>query len=207
MKTQLWFLQISLVMFFTTISSQHCDQLHTRLLEANKGNLELLGSHMRATIPLQCIGDIVDFSPLDEEHLMSMDEASHEEDAKRAVQEMLQQTDLLFKQVHAELFWDENSLSQFHTGLDEQIKKLETCQNAELGGSAISPRDQKLQLTRLRVKRHFQGLNNFLKDKKYSLCAWEIVQIQLRECFLLIHQLIQRIPIQGIMYFLKIIFD
>ncbi|KAK9408117.1 IFNE: Interferon epsilon [Crotalus adamanteus] len=184
-------------MFFTKISSQHCDQLHTRLLEANKGNLELLGSQMRATIPLQCIGDIVDFSPLNEEHLMSMNEASHEEDAKRAIQEMLQQTDLLFKQVHAELFWDENSLRQFHTGLDEQIKKLETCQNG----------DQKLQLTRLRVKRHFQGLNDYLKDKKYSLCAWEIVQIQLRECFLLIHQLIQRIPTQGIMYFLKNIFD
>lgn len=200
MKTQLWFLQISLVMFFTKISSQHCDQLHTTLLEANKGNLELLGSHMRATIPLQCIGDIVDFSPLNEEHLMSVDEASHEEDAKRAVREMLQQTDLTFKQVHAELFWDENSLRRFHTGLDEQIKKLETCQREEIGGGAISPRDQKLQLTRLRVKRYFQGLNHFLKEKKYSLCAWEIVQIQLRECFLLIHQLIQRIPIQGIMY-------
>ncbi|XP_026536075.1 interferon tau-5-like [Notechis scutatus] len=156
---------------------------------------------MRATIPLECIGDIVDFSPLLEENVMSMNEASHEEDAKIAIQEILQQTDLVFKQVHAELFWDETSLRKFHAGLDQQIKRLETCQNAELGARTLSsPRAQKLQLTRLRVKRYFQGLNDFLKDKQYSSCAWEIVQIQLRECFLLIHQLIQRIPTQGIKY-------
>ncbi|XP_070790606.1 interferon alpha-8-like [Pituophis catenifer annectens] len=195
-------------MFFTKVSSQHCDQLHSRLQEANKGNMELLGSHMRATIPFQCIGDIVDFSLLNEENLNYMNEASQEVDAKIAIQEMLQQTDLTFKQVHAELFWDENSLRNFHAGLDQQIKKLEACQDAELGaGTVSSPRDQKLQLTRLRVKRYFQGLNDFLKDKEYSSCAWEIVQIQLRECFLLIHQLIQRIPTQGIKYFLNIIFD
>uniref|UniRef100_A0A8C6X9R5 Uncharacterized protein n=1 Tax=Naja naja TaxID=35670 RepID=A0A8C6X9R5_NAJNA len=180
MKTQCWFLQICLVMFFTNVSSQHCDQLHSRLQEENKGNLELLGSHMRATIPLECIGDIADFSPLHEENVMSMNEASHEEDAKIAIQEMLQQTDLIFKQGHAELFWDETSLRNFHTGLDQQIKRLETCQNAAFG-AGTSPRAQKLQLTRLRVKRYFQGLNDFLKDKQYSSCAWEIVQIQLRE--------------------------
>ncbi|XP_070790604.1 interferon alpha-2-like [Pituophis catenifer annectens] len=195
-------------MFFTKVSSQHCNQLHSRLQEVNKGNLELLGSHMRATIPFQCIGDIVDFSPLNEENFRNMNEASQEVDAKIAIQEMLQQTDLIFKQIHAELFWDDNSLRNFHTGLDQQIKELEACQDAELGaGTVSSPRDQKLQLTRLRVKRYFQGLNDFLKDKKYSSCAWEIIQIQLRECFLLIHQLIQRIPIQGIKYFLNIIFD
>ncbi|KAG8130507.1 hypothetical protein E2320_017097, partial [Naja naja] len=196
--TQCWFLQICLVMFFTNVSSQHCDQLHSRLQEDNKGNLELLGSHMRATIPLECIGDIADFSPLHEENVMSMNEASHEEDAKIAIQEMLQQTDLIFKQGHAELFWDETSLRNFHTGLDQQIKRLETCQSAAFG-AGTSPRAQKLQLTRLRVKRYFQGLNDFLKDKQYSSCAWEIVQIQLRECFLLIHQLVQRIPTQGTM--------
>uniref|UniRef100_A0A8C6X9P2 Uncharacterized protein n=1 Tax=Naja naja TaxID=35670 RepID=A0A8C6X9P2_NAJNA len=189
-----------MLMFFTNVSSQHCDQLHSRLQEENKGNLELLGSHMRATIPLECIGDIADFSPLHEENVMSMNEASHEEDAKIAIQEMLQQTDLIFKQGHAELFWDETSLRNFHTGLDQQIKRLETCQNAAFG-AGTSPRAQKLQLTRLRVKRYFQGLNDFLKDKQYSSCAWEIVQIQLRECFLLIHQLVQRIPTQGINYF------
>lgn len=208
MKTQFWFLQICLAMFFTKVSSQHCDQLHSRLQEANRGNLELLGSHMRTTIPFQCIGDIVDFSPLNEENLRNMNEASQEVDAKIAIQEMLQQTDLIFKQVHDELSWDENSLRNFHTGLDQQMKNLEACQDTELGaGTVSSPRDQKLQLTRLRVKRYFQGLNDFLKDKEYSSCAWEIVQIQLRECFLLIHQLIQRIPTQGIKYFFNIIFD
>ncbi|XP_063149160.1 interferon alpha-21-like [Candoia aspera] len=194
MNTKLWLLQICLVMLFTKISSQHCDQLHGRLQEANKANLELLESNMGATIPLQCIGDITDFSTVNEENLMSMDKASHGEIAKIAIQEMLQQADLIFKQVHAELFWDENTLRQFHTALDQQIKKLEICQNAGVGGGTISPRDQKLQLTRLRVKRYFQRVNDFLKDKKYSLCAWAIVQIQLRECFLLINQLIQRIP-------------
>uniref|UniRef100_A0A8C6XXN5 Uncharacterized protein n=1 Tax=Naja naja TaxID=35670 RepID=A0A8C6XXN5_NAJNA len=181
MTTRYWCLFICLGVFFTEISSQDCNQLRSRLHEANLRNLNLPMRNMGSTIPQQCIRDIIDFS---------LDSTSHEEDAKIAIQEMLQQTDLIFKQGHAELFWDETSLRNFHTGLDQQIKRLETCQSAAFG-AGISPRAQKLQLISLRVKRYFQGLNDFLKDKQYSSCAWEIVQIQLRECFLLIHQLRQ----------------
>ncbi|KAM6474068.1 interferon alpha-8-like [Liasis olivaceus] len=198
-----WCLSICLgVLFFGGISSQNCHRLQSKLQEANQGNFNLLSRHMGSTIPLQCIRDITDFSlEASEETLMNMDEESQADNAKTAITEILQQIDLVFQQSRAELAWGEDSLRDFHVGLDQQIQLLETCGNAEMDGVATSPRDQKLQLTRLRVKRYFQRLSDFLKNKQYSLCAWQIVQIQVKESFELINRFIQRIPLKGIACF------
>ncbi|XP_072845009.2 interferon beta-like [Pogona vitticeps] len=180
-----WLLHICLMMFFTEISSQGCSQLHSRLQEMNKGNLALLNNKTGPTIPLQCIDDILNFSP-DNGSLATID-VSNEENAKVAIKEIFQQTGLLFKLNHNEMSWDENSISAFLAGLDQQIQNLERCLNA-------SPRSQQVQLTRLRVKRYFQKLSGLLKEKKYSQCSWEIVWIQVKQCFVQINQFIQRIP-------------
>ncbi|XP_063149158.1 interferon kappa-like [Candoia aspera] len=187
------------MLFFREISSQNCDQLQSKLQKANRDNFNLLSSHMGSAIPLQCIRDITDFLlEASEEDWMNMDDESHVANAKQAIKEILQQIDLVFKKNHTELAWDEDSLRGFHIGLDQQIEMLETCGNAEMERVAASPRDQKLQLTRLRIKRYFQRLSDFLKNKEHSLCAWEIVQIQVKECFELINRFIQRIPFKGI---------
>ncbi|XP_063149159.1 interferon epsilon-like [Candoia aspera] len=198
MTTRYWFLHICLGIFIAEISSQSCNQLRSRLHEANQDNLNLLKRNMGSTIPQQCIRDITDFSLYtSEENLMNMDDELQGENAKVAIKELLQQTDLIFKESHSELAWDENSRREFQIGLDQEIKKLEACWNTEVEGGTRSPRGQKLQLTRLRVKRYFRRLNDFLKNKEYSLCAWKIVQIQIRECFEWINQLNQRVPSEG----------
>ncbi|KAK9408116.1 IFNE: Interferon epsilon [Crotalus adamanteus] len=188
MTTRYWCLFTCLGIFFTEISSQDCNQLRSRLHEANLGNLNLLTRNIGSTIPQQCIRDIIDSSLYtSEENLMNMVNKLQGENAKVAVKELLQQIDLIFKESHSELVWDENSLTEFHIGLDQEVKKIETCWN----------RGQKRQFTRLRVKRYFQRLRDFLKNKEYNLCAWKVIQIQIRECFEWINQLNQKISSEG----------
>ncbi|KAG8130505.1 hypothetical protein E2320_017098 [Naja naja] len=198
MTTRYWCLFICLGVFFTEISSQDCNQLRSRLHEANLRNLNLPMRNMGSTIPQQCIRDIIDFS-LDssEENLMNMINELQGENAKVAIKELLQQIDLIFKESHSELAWDENSLREFHIGLHQEIVNTKACWNTEVEHGTRSPRSQKLQFTRLRVKRFFQRLRDFLKNKEYNLCAWKIMQIQIRECFEWINLLNQRIPSEG----------
>uniref|UniRef100_A0A8C5SKC8 Uncharacterized protein n=1 Tax=Laticauda laticaudata TaxID=8630 RepID=A0A8C5SKC8_LATLA len=161
---------------------ENCNQLQRKLLKANKVNYNLLSSNIRPTTHLQCIGDFIELSLEDPEKkiMIDMNDECQMDIAKTAVKEILQQIDLIFRQNHTELVWHEGSFRDFHIGLDQQIKMVETCRNAELEEVITSPRNRKLQVTRLRIKRYFQRLSDFLKNKKYSLCAWEIVQIQLK---------------------------
>ncbi|XP_029142780.1 interferon epsilon-like [Protobothrops mucrosquamatus] len=198
MTTRYWCLFTCLGIFLTEISSQDCNQLRSRLHETNLGNLNLLTRNIGSTIPQQCIRDIIDSSLYtSEENLMNMVNKLQGENAKVAIKELLQQIGLIFKESHSELVWDENSLREFHIGLDQEVKKTETCWNTEVERGIRSPRCQKLQFTRLRVKRYFQRLRDFLKNKEYNLCAWKVIQIQIRECFEWINQLNQRIPSEG----------
>ncbi|XP_058024030.1 interferon kappa-like [Ahaetulla prasina] len=178
---------------FGEIACENCNQLQRKLLKANQVNFNLLSSNMRSTIPLQCIKDFIDLSLEDTEKIL-IDMNDESQIAKTAVKEILQQIDLIFRQNHTELVWHKGSLSSFLIGLDQQIKMLETCGKGEMEQVITSPRNLKLKLTRLRVKRYFQKLSDFLKNKKYSLCAWKIVQIQMKECFELINHYIQRVP-------------
>ncbi|KAJ7335434.1 hypothetical protein JRQ81_013375 [Phrynocephalus forsythii] len=171
MISKAWLLHISLLAFWGEISSQGCSHLRSRLQRANKNNLELLDHKPGSTISQQCIGDIVSFSP-NEDSLQNID-VSDEENAKLAVKEILQQTGHIFTQNHTQLSWDENTMRAFQAGLDQQIQNLERCLSA-------SPRSQRMQITRLRVKRYFQKLRDLLKEKEHSQCAWEIVWIQLK---------------------------
>ncbi|XP_008101701.1 interferon kappa-like [Anolis carolinensis] len=185
MITKGWLLPIALTMvLITEVSSQDCGQLLARLRQANKANLELLNSKMNSTIPQQCIEGVFSFSLKNK--LPTNRDVSEEENAKVAIQEVLQQTGHIFRQNCTEMLWDEDSLRAFHAGLDQQSENLKSCLSA-------SPRSRRIQLTSLRVKRYFRSLNDFLKEKEYNRCAWEIIQIQVKQCFLWIEKLIQEI--------------
>ncbi|XP_066468689.1 interferon alpha-5-like [Tiliqua scincoides] len=179
------------VLFCTEISAQDCSKFRERLHEANKGNLKLLRSKMSLIVHLQCMEDGTEFLP-SEDMLRSID-MSLEENAKVVIEEILQQTSLIFRQNYTKSAWDETSMDVFQKRLDEQMKDLKTCLNAERQTGIKSPRLQQFQLTRLRVKTHFQRIQAFLREEQYSQCAWESVQTEAHQCFLLINQLIHRI--------------
>ncbi|XP_042303598.1 interferon beta-like [Sceloporus undulatus] len=187
MLTKGWLLHIALAMVLVIeASSQDCGQLLTRLREANQAHLELLNSKMGST--QQCNDDLISYSP--KEDLPTNIGVSEEENVKAAIQEALQQTGHIFRQNYTALAWDEDSIRAFRAGLDQQSENLKSCLSA-------SPRSQRTQLTRLKVKRYFRSLSDLLKEKAYSRCAWEIVQIQVKQCFLWIEMIIPIIPRYG----------
>nr|XP_060615682.1 interferon beta-like [Anolis sagrei ordinatus] len=180
-----WLLPFCLLMFFSEIFSQDCNNLRHDLKGANKANLELLNVKMGSTIPLQCVDDVINFSSNpNEENLPSIYDFE-EANATVAIDEILQQISYLFNQNHTKLSWDENSIASFKLGVEDEIKKLTPC----LG--------ERIDELREKVKKYFQRINNHLKDKEYSLCAWEIVQMEVRQCLIVIDQLISRIPKKG----------
>ncbi|XP_066468690.1 interferon alpha-8-like [Tiliqua scincoides] len=179
------------VLFCTEISAQDCSNFLERLQDENKGNLKLLRSKMCLIVHLQCMEDGTEFLP-SKDMLRSID-MSLEENAKVAIEEILQQTSLIFRQNYTESAWDETSMDVFQKRLDEQMKDLKTCLKVERQTGIISPRLQQFQCTRLRVKSHFQRIQAFLREEQYSQCAWESVQTEVHHCFLLIDQLLQRI--------------
>ncbi|XP_048360343.1 interferon kappa-like [Sphaerodactylus townsendi] len=173
-------------------SSQNCSSLRVQLSTTNKNNLELLKSKMRTNLPPQCLSDVRDFSVTQD--ILKEIQTSLKENPKVAMHEVFQQIVHIFNQNLTETAWDENSMAAFQSGLHQQIQHLGTCLSAEMENDIPSPRAQNIQLTRLRVKRYFQRIDSFLKEKQHSLCAWEVIQMRVKQCLLLVDQLINRLP-------------
>lgn len=168
---------------------QDCSELRSNLREANKDNLDLLNSNMGSTVPRVCLREAVDFfSKSNEENLESIRECQAKT-ATEAIYEILRQIVLLFGQNHTQLSWDEDTTTVFELGLDHEIGILEPCLKSRMTPQSIKQG----------VLRYFRRINDILKDKKYSLCAWEVAQIEVRQCLILIEQLIKKLPEEGIM--------
>ncbi|XP_048360342.1 interferon epsilon-like [Sphaerodactylus townsendi] len=178
-----------LILLFSEVSSQSCDNLRILLSSTNKNNLGLLNSKMRTNLPPQCLSDFIAIQGILKEIQISL-----RKNSVVAMHEIFQQIMYIFNQNLRETAWDENSMAEFQTGLHQLIQRLGTCLSAEMENDFPSPRAQNIQLTRLRVKRYFQRIDNFLKEKQHSLCAWEVVQMHVNQCLLLVDQLINRIP-------------
>ena len=90
--------------------------------------------------------------------------------------EMLQQSFSLFHTERASAAWDTTLLEQLRTGLHQQLDHLDACL-----GQVMGEEDSGLGRTgpTLTVKRYFQGIHVYLKEKGYSDCAWEIVRVEI----------------------------
>ncbi|XP_066468685.1 interferon tau-9-like [Tiliqua scincoides] len=171
------------VLFCTEISAQDCSNFRERLQDENKGNLDLLQSKMSLIVHLQCMEDGTEFLP--RKDMFRSINMSLEENAKVAIEEILQQTALIFCQNYTESAWNKTSMIIFQQRLHEQMEGLTTCWNVERQTGIVSPR--------LRVKTRFQRIKDFLREEQYSQCAWESVQVEVHHCLVLIDQLLQRI--------------
>ncbi|KAJ7335436.1 hypothetical protein JRQ81_013377 [Phrynocephalus forsythii] len=181
-----WLLHICLLMLLITEAlSQNCKQLRSKLQQANKDSLELLGNKMGTTIPLQCVDDIINFSSKPNEASLPSIYEFQKQNATVAIDEILQQIIYIFTENHTQLPWDENSITVFRLGLDQEIGELAPCLNAGM------------EDIREKVRKYFGRISDLLKDNKYSLCAWEIVQMEVRQCLIVINQLITRLSIEA----------
>lgn len=139
-------------------------------------NLVLLGQ-MRRISPSLCLDDrkdfrfpreVVDGSQVQETQAISV------------LCELLWQTSRVFLTERSSAAWNTTLLDKLRTGLHWQLQDLDTCLEQETGQAepALGKKDPTLA-----VKRYFFDIRLYLKEKKYSDCAWEIVREEIMTCF------------------------
>ncbi|KAJ1059433.1 hypothetical protein K5549_014175 [Capra hircus] len=167
---------LSLLMALVLVSygpggSLGCDLSQNHVLVGRK-NLMLLGQ-MRRLSPRFCLQDRKDFAFPQE---MVEGGQLQEAQAISVLHEMLQQSFNLFHTEGSSAAWDTTLLEQLRTGLHQQLDDLDACL-----GQVMGEEDSALGRTgpTLAVKRYFQGIHVYLKEKGYSDCAWEIVRLEI----------------------------
>ncbi|XP_054583348.1 interferon omega-2-like [Eptesicus fuscus] len=152
-----------------------CDPPQDHVL-LSRENLVLL-SHMSTISPLFCLKDRKHFSfPRATVDGSQVQKAQ----ALSVLHEMLQQISDLLPTENSSVTWNMTLVDQLRSGLHRQLEDLDSCWAGEMGeeGSALATQGPTLAL-----KRYFQGLRLYLKEKKYSDCAWEVVRVEIMRSF------------------------
>ncbi|KAM9675798.1 interferon tau [Dama dama] len=167
---------LSLLMALVLVSygpggSLGCDLSQNHVLLGRK-NLKLLGQMTRLS-PHSCLQDRKDFGLPQE---MVEGGQLQKDQAVSVLHEMLQQSFNLFHTERSSAAWDTTLLEQLRTGLHQQLDDLDACLGQVMGeeDSALGRMGPTLA-----VKRYFQGLHVYLREKEYSACAWEIVRLEI----------------------------
>ncbi|XP_014647866.1 PREDICTED: interferon alpha-2-like [Ceratotherium simum simum] len=84
-------------------------------------------------------------------------------------QEMLQQVFNLFSTEHSRAAWNTTILDQLLSRLDHSLERVEE-ENLACPYLGIV------------VRKYFQGIHCYLKEKNFSPCAWEIVRVEMQRC-------------------------
>ncbi|XP_049566992.1 interferon kappa [Orcinus orca] len=175
-------------LFVTGILSLDCNLLNVHLRRVTWKNLSLL-RRMSKSFPIECLRESKAFE-LPQEILSHTQPLTR--DIKEAFYEMSRQAFHIFIQDTFKSTWEEKHLRQVQIGLDQQLQYLEQCleeeeENEDMREVAEDERTQSgtpvPQLSNLELRRYFNRIDRFLKDKKYSHCAWEIVRVEIRRCF------------------------
>ncbi|XP_065261986.1 interferon beta-like [Emys orbicularis] len=184
-----WLLQFCLMLLFSSeISCLDCNRLHVLQTRMNSESLEHL-EKMGGNFPFQCLNERTAFKPRD---ILKI-RLSQQENAKVAIQQILQELFHIFTNNLTQAAWNGTSIKEFQNGLHQQIEKLGTCLSAEKGKEITYPGNENLLLTSLKLKRYFQIIDDFLKEKQYSQCAWEIIRVEISRCFLILDVLTDRL--------------
>ncbi|XP_060054924.1 interferon omega-1-like [Erinaceus europaeus] len=162
-----------------------CELPQSHVLDSMQ-NMRLLGQ-MRRLSPLSCLKDRRDFrfpwqqvdgSQLQKVRVMSVQH------------EMVQQAFHLLLSERASAAWDKTLLDHVRTGLHQQLEHLDSCL-VQLGTQEDSA--QSYGSASLQMKRYFQRIRLYLKEKKDSACAWEVVRVEIMRSLTLSTTLLARV--------------
>ncbi|KAK2836169.1 hypothetical protein Q7C36_014038 [Tachysurus vachellii] len=147
-----------------------CRWTHFRLQTLNEESTGLLKS-MGGRMPLECL----------EEKNNSFPQVSF----PKVGAEMLTNENLLpisletfngvakiFNNNHTSVTWDTNNLSLFKTIIDRQVDNLQKC----VGKQVQTVMDKSASNSTDTLRSYFVKLEERLKEKEFSSCAWEIVR-------------------------------
>uniref|UniRef100_A0A663N6B0 Uncharacterized protein n=1 Tax=Athene cunicularia TaxID=194338 RepID=A0A663N6B0_ATHCN len=108
------------------------------------------------------------------------------------IYEFLQQIFQLFSKNLPVGAWNISKIQKFQNGIHQQIEQLEVCLSEDQSKARNSFQTCILKSTTFRIKKYFQRITNFLKDKKYSHCSWKAVQMELRTCLIIFDSLMKK---------------
>ncbi|XP_009073148.1 PREDICTED: interferon omega-1-like [Acanthisitta chloris] len=154
-------------------------------INVNYHNMNL----MRTTggyFPQQCLSKTTDFR-----FPMEITKVT-QKNMTMIIYEFLQQIFQLFSKNFPADAYNTSKMETFQNGINYQIEELETCLLEEQSKARNSFETWILQSATYSIKKYFQRINKFLKDKQYSHCSWEVVQMELRTCHIIFDSLINK---------------
>ncbi|XP_008056750.1 interferon alpha-5-like [Carlito syrichta] len=173
------FLPFSLLMALVVLSCQSicslgCDLTQTHKL-GHRRVLRLL-AQMRTISPFSCLNDRYDFGFPGEGFEGNQFQKAQ---AISVLHEMIQQTFNLFSTTNSSATWNETLLDRLCTELYQQLNDLETCVMQEMKEETPPVNEDSF----LVVRKYFQRITLYLKEKNYSPCAWEVVRAEIMRSF------------------------
>ncbi|XP_007946331.1 interferon kappa [Orycteropus afer afer] len=174
-------------LLFPSVLSLECGLLNVHLNRVTWQNLRILNK-MSDSFPVECLTENKDFEL--PQKILSYTQPMNR-DIMEAFYEMFSQVFNIFSRHAFKSAWEEKHLKQIQIGLDQQIEYLERCLEEEEKENEDTKQMEEISysgareplLSNLELRRYFNRIGNFLKDKKYSHCAWEIVRLEIRKCF------------------------
>ncbi|XP_006881394.1 PREDICTED: interferon kappa [Elephantulus edwardii] len=180
-------------LFITSIFSLECDLLNAHLSRIIQQNVRLLSTNN--SFPAECLRDRQAFN-------FPGEFLSYTSPMKRELMEAFYEMSLkvfnIYSQYPVKTAWEEKHQSQIQMGLLRQIEFLERCLKKEQGeNGGGKPREENLSYSgageppgsNQELQKYFSRIANFLKQKRYSDCAWKVVQVELRRCLYFFHNL------------------
>ncbi|XP_028629178.1 interferon alpha-1 [Grammomys surdaster] len=163
------------LMILTVVShwstcSLGCDLPQTHNLR-NKRALTLL-AQMRRLSPLSCLKDRKDFGfPLEKVDAQQIQKAQ----TIPVLSELTQQILNIFTSKDSSAAWEDTLLDSFCNDLHQQLNALQAClmQQVRVQESPASQEDSQLA-----VRKYFHRITVYLREKKHSPCAWEVVRAE-----------------------------
>ncbi|NXA10183.1 IFNK protein, partial [Sapayoa aenigma] len=176
-------IQIGLILSCTTIISSHqCNHLPLQQRKVIEDSLRLLDK-MGKKFPQQCLREKMSFR-----FPKQVLQPRHKETVKVAIEEIFQHIFYIFSKNLTLAAWDGTALHQFQNGLYQQIEQLEVCVIKKHTRYCPSK-----EVSRLKLKKYFQKIDCFLKDRHHNLCSWEVSRAEMRRCLQLIDKVTRKL--------------
>lgn len=173
---RIW-LVVLLAPFITPIQSQNCDKLDDTTLE----NVKLLSNMISS--PEQCLREIQAFE-FPKQILPYIQPVK--KNIKKAFYYMTAQVLNILSHYTSISTLRMKHLQHIKRGLFEQLEQAQNCvmegENENEEESMIMP-----QWVYLELSNYFFRIKKFLREKKFSSCAWEIVKVEIRRCFFFLY--------------------
>ncbi|KAM4877542.1 interferon kappa [Thomomys bottae] len=179
----LWFVFL-VGLLISPVLSQACVLLSRRHLN----NLKLMV--ISDSFLVACLREIQAFD-------LPIENGSDAHPIKSDIKEVLYEVTIdalsIFNQYNPNSTWEKKHLTEIKMGLAEQIMYLEQCiqEEKKSNNHVKGMKEDKMEYSgekvfppvTLKWRSYFHRIKDYLKDKKYSSCAWRIVQVEIRRCF------------------------